>query len=705
MPSHQEQRKHFYRRHLPMAVALAFASPFTSAADTVLPEVKVTDTRESSGLNTVSSAGSRLGLSVRDTPASIDIVDAEAIAQRGDFSVREAVVRTTGITDVSAPGNGMAFTARGFSGVNSVAVTENGQRVFVGSGTATHPASTWGYERFEVLRGVGSIVNGTGTAGATINAVRKEASSTGSFEALLGLGEGGTTRLGVGGTGAIGSVGAFRIDAYSDGSDGFIDRGDSSSKKVMTSFRFDASESVRLDFQADMSDQQPQRYFGTPLIGGATGRLDTSIRERNYNVNDADIHYRDNRALARVTWQATPALSLKYELSGVELDRHWRNVESYTANSASVARSSYLEIFHEQSQINNHAEATYKTDSNRLVAGWEFSTIDFKNTSNSGNTATSTVPLRSFNPGVFLSTTPILPRVDTHTLAQAFYIDNAYDITSKLKLVAGLRRDTYRYARTDPNNALNYTNNELASNAVRVGLSWRVMPDMTLYGQYGTGSDPIDSLLSASVANTAFKLTSVKQAEVGIKHALPNGFGEWTAALYRIEKDDILTRDPANSSITIQGGSQSSQGIELGGSIRPVRNWRVDGNVTFVDAQYDKFNESVSNTLAIRDGNRPVNIPKTVANLWLNYGNNVWEAGTGARYVGERFSNNANTTRLPSYVVYDAMVAYRVNRNVTLRTFLRNLSDKVYATTSGNSGAQWYLGEPRRAEIVAELKF
>lgn len=695
-----------FRRVCPtrLAVAMALAglaSPgFT--AEIELPEVRVT-AREF--LDTPTAAGSRLGLTVQDTPASIDLVDSEAMIQRGDYAVRDAVIRTTGITDVSAPGNGMAYTARGFSGVNSVAVTENGQRVFVGSGTSTHPASTWGYERFEVLRGVGSIVNGTGTAGATINAVRKEPNKNTSLEAMSAVGEGGTERFGIGGTGAIGSAGAFRLDAYTDSSDGFIDRGDSSSKKFMSSFRFDVSDTVRLDFQADVADQKPQRYFGTPLIGGATGRLDTSIRERNYNVGDAKIQYSDSRALARATWQATPELSVRYELSAFDTKREWRNVESYSATATQVSRNSYLNIQHDQSQLNNRLEATHKLAGNQLIVGWEFSEIDFKNTSNSGNTATSVVPLRSFDPGVFISTTPLLTRLDSHTLAQAFYIDDAYDLTDRLKLLAGLRRDTYRYSRTNPTNPADVGRNELDSNSVRLGLSYRVTPDTNAYVQASTGSDPIDSLLSASLANMSFKLTSVKQAEVGVKQKLSQGLGEWTAAVYRIEKDDILTRDPSNSSITIQGGSQSSQGIELGGNIKPARNWRIDGNVAFVDAQYDKFDEVVANVLTTRNGNRPTNIPKVTANLWATYGTSAWETGAGARYVGERFSNNANTTTLPSYVVYDAMLAYRVNRNLTLRGLLRNLGDKVYATTSGNSGSQWYLGEPRRAEVVAELRF
>ncbi|MGZ7236652.1 TonB-dependent receptor domain-containing protein, partial [Streptococcus pyogenes] len=75
---------------------------------------------------------------------------------------------------------------------------------------------------------------------------------------------------------------------------------------------------------------------------------------------------------------------------------------------------------------------------------------------------------------------------------------------------------------------------------------------------YATGHDPVTSMISLNLANADFKLTRGKQVEVGVKQRLADGRGEWTAAFYRIDKDDIITRDPDNSALSIQGGSQYS---------------------------------------------------------------------------------------------------------------------------------------------------
>ncbi|MGT2490269.1 TonB-dependent receptor plug domain-containing protein [Cupriavidus basilensis] len=54
----------------------------------------------------LTGTGSRLGLTLLETPASVEVLSGETIRERGDQSVREAVTRTTGITSNGAPGNG-----------------------------------------------------------------------------------------------------------------------------------------------------------------------------------------------------------------------------------------------------------------------------------------------------------------------------------------------------------------------------------------------------------------------------------------------------------------------------------------------------------------------------------------------------------------------------------------------------------------------
>ena len=54
--------------------------------------------------------------------------------------------------------------------------------------------------------------------------------------------------------------------------------------------------------------------------------------------------------------------------------------------------------------------------------------------------------------------------------------------------------------------------------------------------------------------------------------------------------------------------------------------------------------------------------------------------------------------------VADASLAWHFAKKTTFRLLGRNLTDKVYANNTYN-GNQFVLGEPRRFDLVAEMKF
>jgi iron complex outermembrane receptor protein len=74
------------------------------------------------------------------------------------------------------------------------------------------------------------------------------------------------------------------------------------------------------------------------------------------------------------------------------------------------------------------------------------------------------------------------------------------------------------------------------------------------------------------------------------------------------------------------------------------------------------------------------------------------------RLVGERFADNANTVREPSYALADAFVSYSPFRFLNFALRGRNLADATYAIASYGS-TQLILGEPRAIEFVANLRF
>lgn len=686
-----------------IAVLSAMTTSTYAAETAVLEEITVSSQTEKPGikLNKVNTTSNRLGLTAKETPASVETLDVETSNKRGDIYVRDAVTRTTGMTNISAPGNGQAFSSRGFTGNSSVAQAEDGVRL-LSTSTLNYPADTWGYERIEVLRGPASVLFGDGSAGGIINSVRKKPSREASVEALIGGGSYGAYRAGVGVTGAISDVGAFRVDASALGGNGYISRGDYDSQKLMTSLLFEPTDNLRIGFSLDHSVDSPMANYGSPVIDG---KIHHFLRKSNYNIDNNKLQFTDTRARARVEWTISPTIQLKNETYFFKASREWRNLERFSYNPSTnlVDRGSFWNLKYDSKQYGNRVEFLVTEDiagrQNRFMAGWDSLHLDFTNNGNANsNAANSSVSLTGFDPGYGYD--PLLRNFESQITQNSFFMEDALNVTNSLKVLVGLRKDYIDTEKTgDTRPAQTNSAKEFTPLTWRAGLVFDITSASSLYGQISRGTDPVSTLIGLNLTNAAYDLTTVHQHEIGAKHLLANNKGEMTLAIFHIAKDNIVTQVANNASLSTQGGSQSSRGIEYSATLLPAEHWRIDVNATLLNARFDELvQDGVS-----RAGNTPLNVPEKVANAWLYYQASAWEAGIGARYVGKRYSNNANTGTVDSYTVYDASATWNINKQVSLRANLRNLTDKFYATTAYNT--QQIIGAPRMFELTAEFRY
>ncbi|WP_370679501.1 TonB-dependent receptor [Comamonas sp. GB3 AK4-5] len=686
------------------ALQLALLWPAAVLAQQALPEVTVQEARQVEAAldtNRPATSASHVDVRVLDLPASVSGVSAEQMEERADRGTVDAVTRTVGLTAAGSPGNGgLSFSSRGFAGVNSVGVAEDGIMLGVGSGTINYPSDTWGYERLEVLRGPASLMYGSGTMGATVNAIRKQPSRERSTELMLTGGNHGTARVGVGSTGAISDTLSYRVDAYGASSDGSRPFDDSKSAKLMSALRWQPRSDLTFDLTADISSQAPSRYYGTPVVDG---RLARELKDQGYNSEDSDIHYRDRRFKAKASWQVNEALSLRNELYHFSSDRHWKNIEAYKYDplAGTVARSDYLEIGHALQQNGNRMALDWKAGAHQVALGWDVSHTNFRNSNNSPYTGTSNVSAFDPVPGSWISANAYTPRMDSTLRQNALFIEDAWKINAQWLLMGGIRRDWYEFSRRNlPANT--GFDKDLNGTSWRLGATYKLDEASSVYAQMSTGHDPVTSLLSLAESQTGFTLSKGRQQELGFKQQLAAGRGEWTAALFQITKNDIITRDPNNSALSIQGGKQSSNGLELAGAFNVTPAFRLEANAAYTRAKFDELIEAGG---ANRAGNRPSNVPKVTANLWGHYRMGDWRTSLGLRHVGQRFGDNANSDakRLPAYTLVDAVVSWNVNPKTTLSLIGRNLTNRVYATSAYNT--QWILGTSRSVELMAQLRF
>ena len=697
-------------------LALNNAQADDSAPSLMLPAASITAPEvdaEAIDLKTATSAGSRLNLNSLETPASVESLTGAQIRARGDRSVQSAVTRTTGISYTGSPGNGgAAYSARGFVGEGSVMQLYDGIRMYSGAGTVTFPVDDWSVERIDVLRGPASVLYGEGATGAVINVIPKKPFS-GEIENHIRMGYGSydNQQQALDSGGSLTDTLSYRLNINHTQSNGWIDHGDSENVFISAALRWQATDDLAFTLSHDYGDQEPQNDFGVPLING---RYHQSLRDKNYNVRDAKLHYNDQWTRLNSEWQINDNLSASNELYYLKAQRRWQNAENHawSESQQTLLRSGYFSIKHDQEQVGDRQTFTLNHDlfglKSRTLVGADYNRIHFSLHSNSPYTDVNTggQPIDLNNPerGEFESDSPYRDQFTTTTQQVSLFAENRTELTDQLSLVTGVRRDIVHLDRDDfyLDKATERSDRSLSANSWKVGLVYELTPDMSVYAQQATSVDGVGGLISLSQKQQNFGLAHARQSEVGFKQMFWDQRGEWTLAAYHIIKKDLLTTDPFNPQITRQVGEQSSKGLEASLDLQLPNRWQLQANASVVRAEYDTFDEDGVS----RKGNRPTEVPRRTANLWLSKAiSDDVNAGAGVRYVDSRYADTANNVELPSYTVVDAIVSWKALPKTTLGLRLNNLFDRQYAISQYNGGQQWIMGEPRSFFVTADYTF
>lgn len=660
-------------------------------------------------LDLPAASGSRLGLSPRETPASIDLVTKEVMRERGNRSTQQALENAAGVSSGQCFGL-TCFSMRGFAGTLSLPFLFNGVRY---PGLAFSPRGTFVYDRIEVIKGPSSVLHGLGALTGAVSFVTKPADGRREREVFFATDRWNTRNVGLGIGGKATDTLAYRADVNyigaAKGSSGFVDRSAYEYYHAAGELALQATDRLKLTLSGEYVKDQGEWYFGTPHVNG---KIDERLRFENYNVDD-DRKSNDITWLRfNVDYLLAQGLRLRNESYFNDENRFYRNAEVYIFDPATgrVNRGDFMNITHDQRLAGNRTELRVDHDlggmRNRAVIGMDFSRNDHQRDNNSPFASPpSPVDLLDPVPGSFVTTSVYRPQRRTEVVQKAVFAENLLDMGKGFKLSLSGRRD---WIGLDSFNLIDGSSFDKAwsGNSWRVGLLYDLTPAVTLYGQLGRALEPPSQIVTLTPAQRGFNLTRARQAEVGVKASLPRNLGEATLAFYDIVRTDVLTRDPLNSTLTVQIGKQSARGVELALALRPTEKLSVEINGSVLKAQFDDFNESVGGVAVSRSGNLPPDVPERLGNLWLNYRlNGDWRVGGGLRYVGKRSANNANSVFMDAYTTADAWISYRLAPG-ELRLAVRNVTDEVYANRSyGTNGSQFILGEPRSFEVSYSARF
>lgn len=734
--------------------AMAYADNTAAQLETI--HVKA---EQEQGFKVDQSANSKYVAPLLDTPKSVSIISKQLIEDTQVTTLSDALRTVPGITLGAGEGgnpNGDRPFIRGYNSESSMYV--DGVR----SATSQN-REMFAVEQVEVTKGSASTLGGAGGTGGSINLISKVAKAGDSIEGSVAGGTDNYARITLDGNKDFGHgiAGRVVVMGHQNEKAGQHDGAEYKRAGIAPSISFGLDSATRgtLSYYYLKTDDTPDS--GVPYQYDATkkstfGKPVDVKQGIYYGWKERDFQKQENQiATLKLEHDLNDNLTLSntavYSKSkndylwtqpddsqgNIVNGKVWRRVNTNLTNTDSftdqLALTGKFNTGFLKHKFNIGAEYN-KQDSDRgtnIVTDPNTSKIAGSGANNACTLTYSNgwcTDLNNPNPNdAWLGQVQANPNVTNITSkTQSIYALNNIEITPQWLLDLGVRWDKFD---TD----INYNKDSGSIKAgtqysssndffnYQAGVTFKPVENGSIYLSYATAANPVgvdagDGSEGISVPGRSttdqqarainnLKPEEVKTYELGTKWDLLQDRLNLTAAVFRTEKTNTRALD--TDGFTRNIGKTRVDGIELGANGKMTDKWAVSVGYTYLDSEIvdagfvkDSNGNYVANPT---NGNQVQNVAKNSATLWTTY--QVLPqitVGGGATYMDKVYGNAANTLYVPSYVRYDAMARYNVNKNVDLQLNVNNLSDKRYFT---KAYAAHYAAEAEGRSAVLSVNF
>ncbi|MDH4654662.1 MULTISPECIES: TonB-dependent siderophore receptor [unclassified Pseudomonas] len=667
-----------------------------------------------------------------DTPQTITVVPKEVIQEQQALSLRQVLSNVSGITfnaGEGGGGSGDSINIRGFSANNNIQI--DGLR----DSAQTSRTDTFNIEQVEVIKGPNSVFGGAGTTGGSINIISKQPMDRAFTTLGGGLGTDNYHRLTLDANQpleGVGSNSAFRVNLMAHENDvPGRDEIDRERWGVAPSLRLGLNDATRLTLSAFHQTDDNLPDYGVPALNGKKlagvsredyfgwDNLDKDEIEQSAFTANFEHDFSDSLRLQNLTRYSridrnTIVSASHVNLTGVPAGRY------RPAGPQASGRDTTTEMWINQTNL----RASFDTFGlgHELVTGAEISREDFDLKSYNHGLGNPVFPANGYDlsnpPGHWVG--PVNKTTTGFTENQlddkALYVFDTIALSEQWDFNVGLRYDWFK-GHSDTFSATNVQNGSFTSKdeklSSRAGLVYKPVENGRFYVAWGNSFNPT----AEGIASNGGGLTAATENldpeknetwELGTKWELLRGRLEVDGALFRVEKTNA--RETMLDGSTQLAGKQRVEGVELGLTGHITEQWDVFANYTF---QSSETLEAADTAAGIaREGQALGNTPPRSFNLWTTYElPEGWTLGYGARYISERNVSSSTTAKLDAYWLHNAMVGYKVNKELDLQLNVNNLFDKDYVErvrqqngTDARSSAIEY-GDARAAILTATYSF
>ncbi|YCH24064.1 TonB-dependent siderophore receptor [Pseudomonas sp. D1-3] len=668
-------------------------------------------------LATRTAAGSKTDTSIAEAPRSISVATRQQMQDRKVQNLDDAVRYMPGVIASSYGSDSRAewMKIRGFEPIQML------DGLPLPKGTYVMPKlETWNLERVALLRGPASSVYGQTPPGGLLDMVSRRPEALDSHQVQLQIGTFQHKQISFDSTGRVDEDGRFlyRVGGVLRDSGTAIEHIDDQRFNIAPSLTWNIADDTRLTLlsQFNRDDTGTTSQF-LPLQGT---KLATPAGKVDYhkNLGDPDWEFYDKTYYAlgyafehRIddTWQFRQ--NLRYTKSDLEFQSITAGgFATAVADDGTLSRGANV-VNEDISQfaVDNNLQADFDTGAlkHTLLLGLDYQRVNTNYQWLFGSAPTSNIITPIYGQDFSGVAYTAFQDYNQKRHGTGLYIQDQIALDN-WRLTLGGRQD---WVSTD---SVFYN----AGNAEDSRRDTQFSGNAALSYVFDSGFVPYISYAESFQAEAggdagqAFKPSTGKQYELGIKYQPPGSDILLSAAAYDLKRQNIVTSN-------ILGATEPVREVQVRGlELEAVGN--VNDNLK-ITAAYTYSNSKMLKTSDPRDENRALPLtPENQASIWADYS---WTKGTlaglgigfGARYIGETDNlavggfayATAENAHTHSYTVYDAAVRYDLGKlnnsleGASVALNAKNLFDKEYLATC--DGSYCYYGDPR--SVIASVDY
>lgn len=689
-----------------------------------------------------SATGTKTDASLLEIPQSVTVVTRDQITRQAARSVAEALRYEPGVISESRVGDRFDNVfIRGFGGFGGAANYLHfwdGLRLPRGVSYAMPSIDPFLLERVEILRGPASVLYGQNNLGGMVNLISKNPTATAQGETFLRFGDHNRIEGGFDVSGPMTKEGdlSYRVIGLGRKADTEVNYTTSERQLIAPSVTWqpsaDTKLTVRASYVKDPSSYQPNWLpaVGT-LLPNAAGQIPRNFFSGNPNVNKYEreqisVGYEFEHRFNEI-WMVRQ--NLRYMEVSSEFNALSVTGFATVANSCGVgvsnatclARTSTNYLEHLRAfTVDNQAEAKFST-------GWLDHTVlmgvDYQSSSADAKFGNGPATYLNYLNPIYPAMSA--PALTTQTAIEreqtGLYLQDMMRI-GKLAMVAGVRNDWANGSnQTGSLSTGAITNTVRPSDTAttwRVGATYQFDNGFAPYASYSTSFEP-SVTVGTDYTGAAFRPTTGKQYEVGLKYQPVGLKGFFMLSYFDITQDNVLTLDTAHLAANypkctasgiycqIQQGQIASNGVELSGRVTLQPGFDVIAAYSHTNIEITRSTQTATiygtSTVVPVQGKRPVGAAADTASLWMDYTFQDgplagFGFGGGVRYVGSSYGDAANSDKLlvPAYVLGDLQIHYDLAglspklQGWKLAVNMTNIFDKTYVSACASANQCFY---------------